>query len=181
MQAISVAEIVIDTNVLHVASERHDGVSPECVAACVVRLQRAKNRDVIVIDDGYRILQEYQAKLDPWRGKGVGEAFLKWLMQKQGDTSRVHRVPLTEHAPSQFSEFPDAALESVFDPPDRKFVAVANAHPAKPVILQAADSKWLGWWQALQAAGVRVEFLCPEDVRRFYRSKFPGEPVPPLP
>lgn len=172
------AEVVIDTNVLMVASRRHDDVSPECVLACVDRLQQAQMRDVIVIDDGYRILREYQANLDTKRGKGVGEAFLKWLLQNQANTSRVHKVALTEHAADEFAEFPNANLAAQFDPSDRKFAAVANAHPAKPATLQAADSKWLRWVEGLRAAGIRVEFLCPNDVRRFFARKFPGELVP---
>ena len=48
---------------------------------------------------------------------------------------------------------------------DRKFVAVANAHPAKPPILQSTDSKWWGWKEALQEVGITVHFLCPEYVK----------------
>ena len=36
------------------------------------------------------------------------------------------------------------------------------------------------WWQALQACGVSVSFLCPDDVCRFYAGKYPGNAVPPL-
>ena len=57
----------------------------------------------------------------------------------------------------------------------------ASAHPEKPPIWQAADSKWLNWWQQLRAADVHVEFLCPDDTLRFHAKKFPKAPVPPLP
>jgi len=50
----------------------------------------------------------------------------------------------------------------VFDKSDHKFVAAANAHPAKPPILQATDSKWWGWKDALMEVGITVQFLCPE-------------------
>jgi Predicted ATPases len=33
----------------------------------------------------------------------------------------------------------------------------------------------------LQAKGVTVEFVCPDDARRFYTKKFPKRPVPVLP
>lgn len=174
------AEVIIDTNVLMVASRRHDDVSPACVLACVERLQKAQKVDVIVIDDGYRILREYQANLDTMRGKGVGEAFLKWLLQNQANSLRVYKVQLTEHAADEFAEFPCAALAAQFDPSDRKFAAVANAHPAKPAILQAVDSRWLQWSRDLKAVGIRVEFLCPKDIEQFFQRKFPGEPVPAL-
>ena len=174
-------EVVIDTNVLVVANGKHDGVSPACVAACVKQLQRAQKQAVIVVDDGYRILSEYQNNLCPNRGKGVGDSFLKWLLQQKANPKHVHQISLTDHGTDQFDEFPDAALEAEFDPPDRKFVAVAHAHPGKPPVWQASDCKWLNWWPALAEAGVRVEFLCPADVCKFYANKFPDEDVPPLP
>lgn len=175
------AEVVIDTNVLLVASRRHDGVSPQCVQACVKRLLQVQRRERVVIDDAHRILGEYQRKLDANQGKGVGEAFLKWLLQNQANCQRVRRVPLTERAADDFAEFPDPALASEFDPPDRKFAAVAHAHPKKPPVLQATDSKWLRWHGRLRAQGIRVEFLCPQDICQFFQAKFPREPVPPLP
>lgn len=175
------AEVVIDTNVLLVASQRHEGVSPQCVQTCVERLLRIRQSEQVVVDDAFRILGEYQNKLDPDRGKSVGEAFLKWLLQNQANRNRVHRITLTERAANDYTEFPDQALAAEFDPPDRKFVAVAHAHPNKPAVLQATDSKWLRWHARLQTHGVRVEFLCPQDVCRFFEARFPGEPVPALP
>jgi hypothetical protein len=93
----------------------------------------------------------------------------------------VERVSLTENSPDRFSEFPDSNLEPCFDVSDRKFVAVAYAHPHKPSIWQAADCKWLDWWPALQAKGVTVKFLCSDDACRFYHKKFPGKAAPALP
>ena len=72
-------------------------------------------------------------------------------------------------------------LQPAFDASDRKFAAVAHAHPAKPPIWQAADSKWLNWWQQLRARDVHVEFLCPADAQRFYARRFPKATMPPLP
>ncbi len=176
-----VAEVVIDTNVLLVAEGRHEEVSDDCVLACVQRLAEIMAGATVVIDDGYRVLGEYQHKLDAGRGKGAGAVFLKWLVQNQANARRVTRVTLRETAPDRFAEFPVASLEDAFDPSDRKFPAVSGAHPARPPILQAVDSKWLRWWPELAGAGIEVEFLCPCDIRRFFRNKFPDEPVPSLP
>ena len=179
---MSAAEVVVvDTNVLLVADGRHAEASEECLLACVQRLQSLMAAATIVIDDGYRVLGEYQRKIDPNRGKGAGVVFLKWLMQNSANTHRVAQVSLTEAAPDRFAEFPVAELEAEFDAADRKFPAVANAHPAKPPILQAADSKWLRWWPELAAAGIGVEFICPDDIGRFFESKFPDEAMPAMP
>ena len=172
---------VIDTNVLLVANGQHAGVSADCVTECVRRLQDMKRAGVMVIDDGFRILGEYQHKTSLNPPKGVGDVFLKWLLRQAGNPARVEQVPLNETAENEFSEFPDPILQPSFDAPDRKFAAVAHTHPEKPPIWQAADCKWLDWWPALQAKGVRVDFLCPDDVCKFYGYKFPNIPPPALP
>ncbi len=172
---------VIDTNVLLVANGQHDEASPECVSECVRRLQSMQTNGIAVIDDGFRVLGEYQNKTQIAPPKGVGDVFLKWLLRNAGNATRVHQVTITETATDEFAEFPDLELQPNFDAPDRKFAAVANAHSAKPPIWQAVDCKWLDWWPALRAKGVEVQFLCPEDACRFYHKKFPTQPVPELP
>lgn len=171
---------VIDTNVLLVANGLHDEVSEDCVAECIRRLALMQQQGVVVVDDGFRILAEYRHKTRLNPPKGVGDVFLKWLLRQVGN-ARVEQVPLNEIQENHFAEFPDPALEPRFDASDRKFAAVAHAHPDKPPIWQAADCKWLDWWPALQACGVAVEFLCPDDACAFYGKKFPEKPAPLLP
>ena len=48
---------------------------------------------------------------------------------------------------------------------DRKFVAVACAHPGQPSILQAVDSKWSNFLGALTQHGVTIEYLCPANMQ----------------
>ena len=172
---------VIDTNVLLVANGQHAGVSEDCVTVCVQRLQEMERTGVTVIDDGFRILGEYQHKTRLNPPKGVGDVFLKWLLRQTGNPARVEQMPLTETAENEFSEFPDPILQPSFDAPDRKFAAVSHAHPDKPPVWQAVDCKWLDWWPALHAKGIRIEFLCLDDACGFYRKKFPNKPLPALP
>lgn len=172
---------VIDTNVLLVANGLHGDVSPQCVEECVQRLLTLQARGTVVIDDGFRVLGEYRHKTQLRPPKGVGDVFLKWVLRNAGNLRHVEQVSLTERAPDEFAEFPDQALQPSFDAPDRKFAAIAHAHPGEPPIWQAADCKWLDWWPPLRAKGVRVEFLCPEDACRFYAAKFPRRRMPGLP
>lgn len=173
--------VVVDTNVILVANGQHQDVTEESVIICTQKLQALKENGLIFIDDLYRIMAEYQNKTQPNKGTGAGDAFLKWLLQNMSNTNRVQQVTITEIATNEYAEFPDSALQPDFDAPDRKFAAVANAHPDKPPIWQAVDCKWLNWWPALHAKGVMVVFLCPDDIRLFYRKKFPRRPVPLLP
>lgn len=171
--------VVIDTNVLLVANQQHQDISEECVLACTQKLLWAQQKGIIVIDDAYRIISEYCNKSDA-KGKGVGDVFLKWILQNQANTARVHQVTITETLTDHFQEFPDQILQPDFDAPDRKFPSVANAHHDKPPVLQAADCKWINWQPALDAVGISVDFVCPQDICRFYDNKFPGQPVPVL-
>ena len=173
--------VVIDTNVLLVANQQHADVSTDCVTECVQRLQAMEKAGVTVIDDGFRILGEYRHKTSLNSPKGVGDVFLKNLFRNLANPLRVEQVSLTELADNEFAEFPDPTMQQVFDAPDRKFAAVAHAHPNKPPIWQAVDCKWLDWWPALKTKGVRVEFLCPDDACGFYCKKFPNKPLPALP
>jgi hypothetical protein len=172
---------VIDTNVLLVANGQHADVSPSCVTACVTRLQEMGKAGITVIDDDFRILGEYLNKSSINPAKGVGDVFLKNLLRHTGNPKKCEQVVLTETGVNEFSEFPDHALQPAFDAPDRKFAAVAYAHIDKPPVWQAADCKWIDWWPALHAKGISIEFLCSDDVCRFYRKKFPEKPLPALP
>lgn len=175
------ATVVVDTNVILVANEDHADASPECVKECVNRLQLIMYNGSIAIDDAYLIIKEYQNKTNNKSGKGAGDVFLKWVLTHMANSTRVQQVTLTQISKDHFAEFPVSSLESEFDRPDRKFAAVANAHPNKPPILQAVDCKWLDWWPQLHAAKVQVEFLCGADICRFYQKKFPRKPMPALP
>lgn len=165
---------VIDTNVLIVANEMHEGVSPECVIACVEALDRVRTHGRVVVDDGYEILSEYGRKTAPNTGNRVGDAFLKWLYQNVGNPERVERVSIEKHARKGYVQFPDDEELSEFDHSDRKFVAVAAVHQNQPPILQGTDSKWVEWAERLSAHGIKVRFLCPGDVKKFIKRKRAG-------
>jgi hypothetical protein len=76
-----------------------------------------------------------------------------------------------------YEEFPDHPGLADFDPSDRKFVAAANAHPDRPPILQATDSKWWGWSEALEACGLSVVFLCPSTFGKSTRRRSAHERI----
>jgi hypothetical protein len=162
---------VVDTNVLLVANEQHENVSPEGVISCIQRLVCLQKNGCIVLDDGFEILREYGQKTRPNTGNRVGDAFLKWLLQNMANPQFVAQVHIEKHANRGYIEFPDDARLSEFDHADRKFVAVAVAHPKRPPILQGTDSKWVLWTERLLAHGIEVEFLCPGDVAGFIKRK----------
>ncbi len=173
--------VVVDTNVILVANGSHADVSADCVIECVDRLEKLMKTGKVVIDDAHRILNEYQNKTTPIRNKRPGDVFVMWLLRNSANKKHVERVTLAESEPESFDDFPDRALQPSIDAPDRKFLAVAGAHPKRPTVWQATDCKWLDWWQPLKEAGVTIEFLCGPEVCGFYKRKFPGRDVPSLP
>lgn len=166
------ATSIVDTNVVLVANGQHHDVSSECVAVCALALQDIMRNGRIALDDGFRILKEYLNKTSPRKGKGPGDVFIKWSLQNNANRAKCDLVSLRKHETRGFESFPDDADLVNFDEPDRKFVAVAAAHPTHPPILQAADSKWLDWAPALKRHGIEVNFVCKADVERFHRNKF---------
>jgi hypothetical protein len=163
---------VIDTNVVLVANGQHADASSECVKTCVLTLQEIMRSGKLVLDDGFLILREYQNKTQPKKGNRPGDAFVKWALNNRCNTKFVEEVALLQHDERGFESFPDDLDLENFDAPDRKFVAASGAHPDKPPIAQATDSKWLNWAPALQRHGIEVEFLCPVDIQRFHEIKF---------
>jgi hypothetical protein len=151
------------------------GAFPACVTACVDALiEILSDQKSIAIDDGWRILREYSNKLSPSGQPGVGDQFLKWALTNQANPFRCIRVPITPLLDDKenFEEFPNEPGLASFDRADRKFVAVACAHPDRPPILEALDSKWWGWREPLKRAGVTVIFLCQDEIQVLYERKF---------
>ncbi|MGC1323743.1 MAG: hypothetical protein WA849_16305 [Candidatus Udaeobacter sp.] len=162
--------VVIDTNVLLVADGQAPHMSGACKITCIERLERVRSEEQVVLDYGRLILDEYHNGLDPNGKPSPGQAFVKWMLQSY---SRIDWVTITPTNPEQtmFSEFPNDAALAAFDPADRKFVAAANAHFEKPPILEAADSKWLGWEAGLLPHGIRLEVLCRNELQAIRQQK----------
>jgi hypothetical protein len=149
-----------------VANLSHPAASPSCVENCVqALLEVTSGRRRLALDSSWLIIKEYGHKLSSSGQPGVGDAFLKWVLTNHANPGCCDKVvidPIEE--PRGFEQFPAHPGLAMFDPADRKFVAVAAAHPNRPPIQQAVDSKWWEWREALQQAGVVVEFLCPTEV-----------------
>jgi hypothetical protein len=97
--------VVIDTNVLVVANGKHGAALPACVAACIDALDLARQGQVAV-DDAQLILSEYRKHCSFAGQPGVGDAFFKWLWNRQADARHCVPVRITPHATRGFAEFP---------------------------------------------------------------------------
>jgi len=167
------ARCVVDTNVATTANHRNPGASEACAAASGRALQAVVASGHVFIDAGGRILKEYRTNLLGKGQGGPGTIFLKWLLTNEWVPARVTRVPIAprETDLEDFAELPSTKDGVSYDRSDRKFLAVAAAHPEHPPILQALDSKWWGWQVSLAKCGVTIHFLCPEEIAAKYGQK----------
>lgn len=166
---------VVDTNVPITANlatnpDPDSDVPDECVRACVEAIKHVTNNKALVIDNGDEIFDEYRKHLSLSGQPGQGDIFMKWVHDNRWNFPQNQRVEIVKQGNS-YKEFPVQSGLEDFDLSDRKFVAVANAHPNKPPILQATDSKWLGWSDSLNNAGINVCFICLDHIESKLRDK----------
>lgn len=152
---------MIDVNVPLVANGQAEQAGDDCILASLDVLEQVKTKHMVVLDDAWLILSEYQKKLNSTGQPGAGDAFLKWLLQNIGNPKHCELVTITGNH-DQFAEFPtDPDLQS-FDRSDRKYVAVALSSKRNPKIINAVDTDWWHHREVLERNGVQVEFICPD-------------------
>lgn len=158
------ADVVFDTNVPVVANGLAGHASMACVEACIDRLLQSRAQDVILVDAGGLIFEEYQRYMAHRGQPGTGDAFFKWLWDNQANEGHCRRVEITSIHPDPrgFAEFPDDPRLAAFDQSDRKFVAVSRAAASAPPIVNASDTDWWNARDVLAEHGVSIEFVCPE-------------------
>ena len=164
---------VVDTNVATTANGANDGAPADCVVASAKALQAVMKRGHVFLDADGRIVDEYRGNLRAQGQPGPGDAFLKWVLTHEWGGQYVTRVAITPKPGGQdeFNELPSPPNGTVYDPSDRKFLAVAATHSDHPPILQSFDSKWWGWQSALAEVNVAIHFLCPQAIEAKYREK----------
>ncbi len=164
--------VIVDTNVIVIANDTDDE-RKDCKDRCQYRLRQIRDqRETVILDDGWRIFEEYERYVKPNTRKRDGDLFVKRLLQNLGNPDickMVHITPLAGNG-ADFAEFPDDDETLVgFHKKDRKFIAVALAHQhdvgETPTILLAIDKGWLPFTASLATHGVNVDFICEEDIQ----------------
>ena len=165
--------VIIDTNVIVIANDTDDE-RVGCRDRCHDRLEQIiSHGETVVVDDGWRIFGEYEDHVNPNTRKGIGDIFVKTLLQNLKNPeicTMVHITPLAGNG-NDFAEFPsDDEVLAGFHKKDQKFIAVALAHQRDigetPTILLAIDRGWLQFTDALANHGVSIDLICEEDIQR---------------
>jgi hypothetical protein len=152
---------VVDTNVGVVANDRLDDRPepphlPPSIGSCASFLREVMRSGHVAIDDTWEIIREYQARMRSSGQPGPGDAFLKWVLVNQANPARCRRIDISGIAVPE-------KLEG-FDPADRKFIRTALGCP-QPRIAEAVDGLWWKRRADFEAAGIAVNFLCPEEIK----------------
>lgn len=161
---------VFDTNVLiHANLTQSPQTSAACKQRCIDVLFRMMAGDMQMVLDsdeqGSTMLTEYHNNLK-YEGIGLGDAFLRWILNNYWNRALFHFVTLTKLDDDTYAEFPNHPDLKGFDPRDRKWVAAAVAHASRyeaaAPIMQSADEKWRDFVVALLSVGVEIDFICDE-------------------
>lgn len=159
--------VIIDTNVPLKAANMHpeDEIDRLCSESCLTFIKTLMDSDdVVVLDKGREILNEYRKNIDITSEDNVASQFLMWLLRRML-TDKVHQYEITKTRNNNYAEFPTAADLRKFDRSDRKFVALANVHPSHPSIYNGSDTDWWDFKDALEREGIHIVFLCEEYMR----------------
>ena len=124
-----------------------------------------RGEKTLVLDNRWIIINEYMDNLRSSGEPGTGDRFLRWVLVNKDERCDWVSITPVDGSEREFEEFPPDPALNGFDPADRKFIAVARAHPEKPPILQAVDSQWWDFRDALSRNGVMVEFICENDIQ----------------
>lgn len=169
-------KIIIDTNVICQADNISYGEMPTLLAKCTLECIRFLNNIIIssdfhvILDAGREILGEYERNVSSSQPT-VANSFMRWLYSYIANMPVEDLINLTKNGDNTYEEYPADERLSNFDPPDKKFIALSNAHPCKPHIIQGTDCKWYGFKNIFAEHGIIIDFLCEDYIKDAYKKK----------
>ena len=160
---------VVDENVAIVANDAtriNSGLPPiaeqagnECRLAAVRYLRSLITSGEVVVDDAGACFGKYARHLSRRGQPGIGDAFLRHILENAHNSDRVERVTLAVED-DEFVAFPKHEALQTFDEDDRIWIALALASDRDPEVANAVDSDYRQHRQALLDAGVKVVEVC---------------------
>ncbi len=166
-------EKIIDTNVPLTAAGAQTSMGDECKKACVQIINDIHDdKYILVLDDAGIILKQYLANIKKDADQGLAWKFMEWVLSNQGIETKVKCLQITPIGEyGDFEQLPEEVRDSGFDHSDRVFIALSVANDNTAPIVQASDSKWIGYEEMLARHGVRLEFPCREALQQVHERK----------
>ena len=152
--------VVVDTKVPITANKNLDYLP--CAAQCANSLLQIMTVGTLLIDEGNLIFDEYRRHLSFSGQPGPGDVFFKWLVDNRHNRNLVLQIKLAPagNGQDEYAAFPSDQSLRNFDRSDRKFVALALSYQGDSEILNAVDSDWWIFRDALERCGLRIRHLC---------------------
>jgi hypothetical protein len=168
------SRIILDTNVPAKASVSPNSCPTEELnmqKACMeyVRALTQEKDKKLVLDLGHEIWKEYHNNICD--NSNMGKLFFRWLHSYYATILPEDHIKLDRDENGRYIDYPYDDDTREFDESDKKFVALSNAHPEKPPIIEAADGKWLGYEKAFAKYGIHIEFLDRDYAQKMYEQK----------
>lgn len=164
---------IIDANVMLLAGTNIADIPEDqlqCALKCIEFIEKfEKKRQIVLLDDEWRILDEYQNCFSIKGYPNQGSNFYQWILCNMSDC--VKWLHLVEKEKFHYDPYPDSEALQTFDPPDRKYIALAYKNPHHAPIVEAADSKWWGITEELKKNNITVRFIDEKYIARKYAQK----------
>ncbi len=169
------SKYIIDANVALLAGTPVSRIPADqlvCARECMRFIRDFINNPEsrLVLDDEGRILKEYRNANNVGEAPNLATMFSIWAHQHLAMESQDF-IHLDEIAQNEYKEYPDDDQLKAFDPPDRKYIALAYKHPEKPPIVEASDSKWWGIKEALKKYKIELVFIDEEYIKKKFEQK----------
>lgn len=166
---------IIDANVVLLSGTAVTDIPRDqlvCAKKCVDFIRRfMENPDMsLVLDAEGRILKEYRGAYTLGNSPNMATVFSIWVHQHMPRNAEDF-ISLKEVKENEFENYPNSKKLKKFDPPDRKYIALAYKHKDKPPIVEASDSKWWGIREDLEENGIEVYFIDEDYIKEKYMQK----------
>lgn len=155
---------VVDVNVAIVANGKASHIGLDCQIRAIEALKKIKEKGIAILDEAGEILGLYREHLSASGQPGAGD----WFMQHVStvyDARYVERIPIQKIADGEYKDFPADAELKGFDLDDRIYIALVMASKKPVRLVNAADSDYKHYKQALEKNAVKVEELCPQSLK----------------
>lgn len=165
---------IVDTNVPTKASypmEEWKEEELELIESCIEFVHKLINspQSKLVLDMDREIVGEYENNI---RESDIGKMFFRWLYKYMANMDIMNDMLKLEKAKDgSYKDFPENETLQGLDLADRKFIALSAVHKDRPLLIQAADGKWLEFVEELKKYGIHIEFLNPEYANEKFTKK----------
>lgn len=170
------SRFVVDTNVPvsigNISNPECNHAEVELGAKCLVFVEEllTNSEFSIALDSNGEILKEYTKYYEKIQGSIMSQ-FFTWVFEQRSLHYSEVITEIDVIGENQYHPYPADSLLEAFDPPDRKFIAVAYSHADQPAIIEAADSKWIGIKNNLKKAGIKINFIDEPYLANIYQKK----------